>query len=173
MKKILTISIICFLLLSMSTITTVSKPSTTFLKTGKNLIEKTLSKSQETPSWAEGNLTGTWGIREYSLLLGMIEIELGNISGHYKNIFGSIYIFKGVFYPHWNNTETTNITGIYFFNHFIFGQLGDINISDPGYEDIETNETGYSGYGLYNETCFDWRLVSNAGPTFYIKGTFS
>jgi hypothetical protein len=164
MKKIPMILIICFLLLSMTTVITTSKPNINFLKTA---IE-----SKETPSWAQGNFTGTWGIREYTLLFGTVEIEFGNISGHYKNIFGPISVLKGVFYPHWNTSQKTNITGIYFFEHFIFGQLGDIDIDEPGYE-LKTNETGYSGYGDYNQTCFDFRLVSKAGPTFYIKGTFS
>lgn len=130
-----------------------------------------VSSTDNAPAWADGYINGTWGIREYILFIGMVEIEIGNISGYYTNMVGPLNRFIGEIYTHWDQSKKSEISGLYF-GSFIIGQLGDIDIENITLE-IKENETGFGGYGDQNETNFDWRIVSKSGPTYYLKGTFS
>jgi hypothetical protein len=154
----------------MPAISAISIPK--FQKLKKEIFEiNNVLKEDNIPRWADGTFTGKWGLREYSLIFGMVEFEIGNISGFYGKFIGSIKIFKGKFYPAWNESKIINISGIYAYS-VLFGQIGDIDIESNEY-DIETNETSYVGIGSQNITDYNWRIMSKTGPTFYIKGVFS
>jgi hypothetical protein len=162
MKKVIFILISVFVLL-MPTITAIN-----FQKTNSN--EYTLETSDDTPAWADGSFSGKWGIREYSILFQrLINIELGNVSGYYSN--GFLNRIDGKFIPRWNESLETRIVGRYI-GPFIFGSLGNLEMEDPDYSD-DVNQTFYVGLGTNNETVFDFRLMGQEGPTFYMKGTFS
>ena len=98
-----------------------------------------------------------------------MNIELGTVSGYYKE--GALSFFAGAFVPHWNESCVTYINGVYF-GPILFGELGDLTVEDAEYEGT-CNETIYVGIGNYNATNFDWRLMGQEGPTFYMKGTFT
>jgi hypothetical protein len=138
-----------------------------------------ISQINEKPIWAIGSISGRWGIREFDLITnifdgangnGMIEHEIGDIQGYYGKIFGKVYIFQGFFYPNYNKSRVTNITGLCYGN-IIGGRIGNISIDDNLY-DIELREANYCGIGDFNETFFNWRILLKTGPTFYIKGNF-
>ena len=138
-----------------------------------------LKLNSDIPMWAKGKFTGTWGLREYDFLAdifdgsdgdGMIEHEIGELSGFYGNIINKVYIIQGVFYPHENHSKTSNITGICY-GHLLGGRIGDINVNMDTYE-IELYEANYGALGDFNETSFNWRLMLRTGPTFYLKGNF-
>jgi hypothetical protein len=131
------------------------------------------------PLWATGVFSGKWGLREYDLLTdlfdgdngdGMMEYEIGEISGYYSNIFGKVYILRGCFYSHNNISKISNLTGICYGN-LMGGRIGNINVNIDLYN-IELSETNYGAIGEFNETSFNWRLMLKTGPTFYIKGDF-
>lgn len=137
------------------------------------------SYNPDSPLWAVGTFSGKWGLREYDLLTdifdgvngnGMIEYEIGEISGHYGKIFGKVYVLQGIFYPYNNQSRISNITGLCY-GHLLGGRIGDIDIDIDMYN-IELNEANYGAFGDFNETHFNWRLMLKTGPTFYIKGDF-
>ncbi len=137
------------------------------------------SYNVQAPIWAIGNISGKWGIREYDLLVdildgdkgnGMVEFEIGEIHGYFGNIFNKIYIFQGIFYPNNNKSNISNITGLCY-GHLVGGRIGEINIDLDTYN-IELSEANYCGIGEFNETFFNWRLILKTGPTFYIYGDF-
>lgn len=165
-KKLLIIT--CILLVGVPTINGLSLVKDTDKISSSNSC---VSSTDNDPLWADGYINGTWGIREFSLFIGMVEFEIGNFSGYYTNMIGPLNRFVGEFYPHWNHSKISEISGL-FLGPFIFGKIGDIDIENMTLE-IQANETGFGGYGDQNETNFDWRIVSKSGPTFYLKGTFS
>jgi hypothetical protein len=139
-----------------------------------------LTLKSDTPFWASGTFSGKWGLREYDFLAdlfdgdngnGMIEYEIGEISGYYGKIFGSLYVIQGIFYPHENLSRISNITGICY-GRLMGGRIGDIKVDIDSY-DFELNEANYGAYGNFNETNFDWRLMLSSGPTFYLRGNFT
>ncbi len=138
-----------------------------------------LSIISDIPVWSAGTFSGKWGLREYDYIKdffdgengdGMTEHEFGEISGYYGKIFSKIYYIQGFFYPYDNNSKISNISGICY-EHFLFGKIGSFSIKFDMYN-IESNETNYVGFGEFNETFFNWRLMQNIGPTFYLKGDF-
>jgi len=170
MKKALIVISLSIFLVSMPSFAALSIPRLN--KANENLLNlsnKSLNKG-DIPNWADGRINGTWGMREFSLLIGMVEIEIGNITGYYGNIFGSINYFQGKFSPFFNENIITNITG-FSFGSVIFGYIGDVDLETELYK-IKTNESNYVGIGGFNESNFDWRIMSWTGPTFFIKGTF-
>lgn len=170
MKKLIIILGVCVLLAGMPAMTAISIPKMKNLKRTLPIFEKITANEDDAPYWAEGTFNGTWGLREF-LFLRMIEIEIGNISGYYGTLLGPIKVIKGEFYPHWNHSKVTNITGVYF-GAVIFGTIGDVDLKIDQYN-ITTNETNYVGLGDQNETRFDWRIMGRQGPTFYMKATIS
>jgi len=165
-KKIIIVMLLITVLL-LPTISAIELPNPKNNANGNNII----SNTKGVPVWADGPLNGTWGLREYSILFGMIEIPIGNITGHYKNFIGPIKYFKGSFYPYSNHSKITNISGV-FFGSVVFGKIGDVDVDQEGYN-FESNETNYVGIGSFNETNYDWRIISRTGPAFYIKGDLS
>jgi hypothetical protein len=138
-----------------------------------------LSYNSEAPVWAIGTFSGKWGLREYDLLAdifdgkngsGMVEYELGELSGYYGKILGKVYVIQGIFYPHDNQSRISNITGICY-GHLLGGRIGDIKVNMDMYN-IELSEANYGAFGDFNETCFNWRLMLKTGPTFYLTGDF-
>jgi len=168
MKKIIIVLLSIFIILTCQSISAFS-----IIKNNHTLVNRNIDNKEfnDIPYWADGYLNGTWGIREYNILLGMIEIPIGNISGFYGKVLGPINYFSGQFYPIWNQSKLTNITGFYF-SSFILGRIGDIDVTQIEY-DIKTNESGYGGFGSYNQTNFNYRIVGKSGPTIFLKGTFS
>ena len=95
-----------------------------------------LTLKSDTPFWASGTFSGKWGLREYDFLVdlfdgdngkGMVEYEIGEISGYYGKIFSSLYVIQGIFYPHENQSRISNITGICY-GHLMGGRIGDIKV---------------------------------------------
>jgi len=138
-----------------------------------------LSYKSDTPFWASGTFSGKWGLREYDFFAdffdgengnGMVEYEIGELSGFYGKIFHNLYVIQGEFYPYDNQSRVSNISGLCY-GHLLGGRIGDIKVDKDNY-DIELNEANYGAYGDFNETCFNWRLMLNSGPTFYLKGDF-
>ncbi len=170
MRKNIFLLVTCTLIITIPTISAISIPEIQNIKNEKIELNHNIADN-EVPRWADGTFTGKWGLREYSLIFDMVELEIGNISGYYGKFIGSIKVFKGKFYPTWNESRITNISGIYT-NSVIFGQIGDIDIDSNEYN-IESNETSYIGIGSQNTTNYNWRIMSKTGPTFYIKGVFS
>jgi hypothetical protein len=182
MKKIVTIMVIGFLFIAMPIIT---GANTT--KNEKNiqilpLLKYKSANDQNTPLWADGTFNGTWGLKEYSFIAelfgdkdGLVEIELGNISGYYSKPFKILPIryLKGQIYPHWNHSKIINITAVYL-GPYVIGKIGDIDIKEPGYNiDVKTNETEFGGIGRHNNTNFNWRIIGPKGPSFYMQGIFN
>lgn len=139
-----------------------------------------LSLNSDYPIWATGNFSGTWGLREYDFLRdffdgengdGMVEFEIGELSGYFAKILSNFYFFQGVFYPYENQSKISNISGLCY-GHLIGGRIGNISANIDNY-DVELREANYCAYGNFNETCFNWRLMLSSGPTFYMKGDFS
>jgi hypothetical protein len=139
-----------------------------------------LSHTSIYPIWRSGTFNGSWGLREYDLLTdffdgedgnGMMEYKIGNISGNYKKIVRNLYIIKGIFYPSDNRSQISNITGICYGN-ILIGNIEYINIDNDPYN-FEFDESNYVGFGDFNETSFNWRLMLKIGPTFYIRGNFN
>jgi hypothetical protein len=137
------------------------------------------SYNSDIPLWAAGTISGKWGLREYDFLTdffdgdngnGMVEYEIGEISGFYGMILTKVYVFQAVFYPYNNQSRISNITGLCY-GHLLGGRIGDINI-DVDLYNIELGEANYGAFGNFNETSFNWRLMLNTGPTFYLKGDF-
>ncbi len=167
MKKTIILIAICILLASFSITHAISiKDTFEEIKTFDNK-----DKTKDTPNWATGEFKGTWGIREYTLLFGMVEIEIGNISGYYREHLNFIRVIGGEFYPHYNTSKKSNITGINI-GSVIYGNIGDINIENIDY-DINQNKSNYVGIGLKNESSFNYRIMGKTGPTMYIKGSFN
>ena len=138
-----------------------------------------IAYQSDIPIWATGTISGKWGLREYDILTdffdgdsgnGMIEYEVGEISGFYGKILSKIYVFQAVFYPYNNHSRISNITGLCYGN-LMGGRIGDINIDVEMYN-IELSEANYGAFGSFNETSFNWRLMLKTGPTFYLKGDF-
>lgn len=139
-----------------------------------------ISYNSDSPIWASGSFSGKWGLREYDFLRdffdgengnGMVEYEIGELSGYYGKIFSNLYIIQGEFYPYDNTSRVSNISGICY-GHLLGGRIGNISADIDTYE-VELREANYGAYGNFNETCFNWRLMLNTGPTFYLKGEFS
>ena len=107
----------------------------------RTILQKFTTKSEDHPLWADGTFNGKWGLREYNILVdaldgnktGMVTIEIGNVSGYYGKIIGPIYVLKGTFYPHYNHSRTSNITGLYFWR-ILSGRLGSINVEAEEYD---------------------------------------
>ena len=161
MRKILILSILCIFLFIMPNISG-------------------LSYNSDSPIWASGTFSGKWGLREYDFFAdifdgdngnGMVEYEIGELSGFYGKIFSNLYIIQGEFYPNDNQSRISNISGICY-GHLLGGRIGDIYVDIDAY-DIELGEANYGAYGDFNETGFNWRVMLNTGPTFYLKGEFS
>lgn len=172
MKKIIIITITCLLLIATPALAGIqerSKISTKF----KNYEE------DDIPKWADGTFTGTWGLREYNWLkdvldgnkTGMVEIEIGNVSGHYGKYLRQIYVLQGEFYSKHNPENKSEISGVSI-GRILGGRIGDIDVDEGDYE-FELEEADYCGLGGFNETNFDWRIMLRNGPTFYIKGTYN
>lgn len=171
MKKVILALGVCFLFISLPSMTAISSPKMKNLSRVVNVFDKISMKSEDDmPSWVDGEFNGTWGLKEF-FLLDMVEIEIGNISGYYGQILGPFYLMVGQFYPRWNESQITNITGVYF-GPIIFGGLGEIDVETDGYI-VSTSETHFAGIGDQNLTHFDWRIMGREGPTFYLKGNFS
>jgi len=168
MKKKLFLPLICILIISMPVISAIQ---TTKINRIGSFFGKIKPNEEDAPYWAEGYINGTWGLREL-VLFKMVEIPIGNISGYYGRIIGLIYAFKGNIYPKWNPSKSTNISAI-FFSDFLFGSIGDINLTKDDEPFIETNQTIFVGIGDQNVSCFNWRIMGKTGPTFYLKGNFS
>ena len=169
MKQTLIILGICILVAGMPAITAVSLPKFNAYNRSISILDRYTTSEDDIPSWADGTINGTWGLREF-FLFNMVEIPIGNISGYYGKLLGPISIFNGQIYPFWNSSDTTNITGI-FLGPILFGGIGDINITITSYE-IDVNETNYVGIGYQEDDEFDWRIMGASGPTFYLKGDF-
>jgi hypothetical protein len=178
MKKIMIVLGVCVLLLAMPAMTAISIPK---IKNVKTIVGSLSNRSSEdAPMWADGSFNGTWGLREWSFIAelfgaedGMVEIEIGNISGYYGNIIGFINGIVGQIYPHYNHSKTVDIGGICL-GRILFGEIGEINVTDIESEySVFVEEANYVGIGALNDTSFDYRIMSYKGPTFYIKGTFT
>jgi len=178
MKKIVLL-LICLTIFSMPAINAISFQNISNTKKDLDLTDNKISKSERAPFWADGTFSGKWGLREYDLLVdlldgkdgnGMFQCEIGNISGYYGKIIGPIYCLSGKIYSN-NDTKISNITGI-FMGRLLGGRIGDICLNVGSY-DIEINEADYGAFGAFNDTNFDWRIMLISGPTFYMNGTFS
>lgn len=169
MKRALIVLGICILVAGMPAITAISLPKINTNNKSLSILERYTASEDDIPSWADGTINGTWGLREF-FLLNMVEVPIGNISGYYGTLLGPISIFSGQIYPYWNSTQTTNITGI-FVGPILFGGIGDINLTVTSYE-IDVNETNYVGIGYQEDDEFDWRIMGISGPTFFLKGNF-
>ena len=139
-----------------------------------------LSLSSFNPLWRSGTFYGKWGLREYDILTdlfdgengnGMMEYEIGNISGYYKKIVKNLYIIQGIFYPYKDQSQISNFSGLCYGN-LLFGNIELIKIDIEVY-DFEIVESNYVGFGEFNDTSFNWRLMLKTGPTFYLEGSFS
>jgi hypothetical protein len=170
MKKPLIVFGICVFIIGMPVITAISSPRNNLVNRPISLFNTIKINEEDVPKWAEGELNGTWGLREF-ILIDTVEIPIGDISGYYGKIFGPIYAFSGKVYPFWNSSKTTNISGL-FFGPVVFGMIGDMNLSVNTIYDVKTNETNYVGIGEQDESIFDWRIMGRSGPTFYLKGNF-
>ena len=172
MKKIIIITITCLLL--------IATPALAGFQAKTNLFTKLNNyEADEAPKWADGTFNGTWGLREYNWLVdlldgnktGMVEIELGNVTGHYGKYLKQICIFQGEFYPYCNTSQKSNISGVSL-GRILGGRIGDIDVDAEDYN-FELEEANYCGIGGINQTGFDWRIMLSHGPTFYIKGTYN
>ena len=171
MKKTLIVLGICVLIIGMPAITAVSLQKTSSVKRPLSLLNKIIAAEEDIPKWAEGEINGTWGLREF-IFFDTVEIPIGNISGYWGKLFGPIYAFSGKINPFWNQTKTTNISGL-FFGPVVFGWIGNINLTVENIYDVDVNETTYVGIGDQDESIFNWRIMGITGPTFYIKGSFT
>jgi hypothetical protein len=171
MKKPLIVLGICIFIIGMPAITAISAPKNIISNRSFSLFNKIITNEEDVPRWAEGEINGTWGLREF-LLNKIVEVPIGNISGYYGKLFGPIYAFSGKIYPFWDSSKTTNISGL-FFGPIVFGWIGDMNLTDESIYDIDVNETTYVGIGDQDESIFDWRIMGRTGPTFYLKGNFT
>jgi len=173
MKKIFLTLAVSILLISLPIMTATSSPLTKNYRPSF-LLEKTglKSDSDDPPSWADGTFKGTWGIREYILFIGVVNVTLGNVSGYYaKNRLGWI---AGTFYVKnetGKDTPVSEFKGI-FFNVFFCGRLGEMDVKVDENYNTSNNETPFVGIGYQNETKFDWRVMGLKGPTFFMKGEF-
>jgi len=170
MKAKFIVLILCLLIAGMPIINAISAPKVLKNNKGISLVEKIKLNDGDIPFGAEGELNGTWGLREH-VLFGMVEIPIGNFTGYYTKIMGFIYSFTGVIYPFGDKTKPTNISAL-FFGSFIIGFLDKINISQENQYNINTNITYFVGIGEQNESSFDWRIMGYTGPTFFLKGNF-
>lgn len=139
-----------------------------------------LSISSFNSLWRSGTFYGSWGLREYDILTdffdgengnGMMEYEIGNISGYYKKIVKNLYIIQGVFYLNNSASQISNFSGLCYGN-FLLGSIEFINIDTDLYN-FKFSESNYVGFGEFNDTSFNWRLMLNTGPTFYMIGNFN
>jgi len=170
MKKTLIALGICGFLIVMPAITSVSISKKSSINRQLSLFNKVIASEEDIPGWVDGEINGTWGLREF-ILFETVEIPIGNISGYYGKIFGPIYAFIGKINPFWDTTKTTNISGL-FFGPVVFGRIGDVNLTVESKYDVNINETGYVGIGDQDESKFNWRIMGRTGPTFYLKGNF-
>jgi hypothetical protein len=168
MRRKIILICLCVILVLLPTVSSIS------IQKIKNIIEKKtdcffIDSSNDVPYWADGNFTGKWGMELSSIFLGKIEIELGNVYGYFsENMFGRL---NGKFTYYWNETKTTNISGVYF-GAFIFGGIGDVEINTIEYNG-KCNESVYAGLGDRNETDFYFRLIGREGPIYYMEGKFN
>ena len=139
-----------------------------------------LSHKSINPLWRSGTLNGKWGLREYDLLTdffdgeegnGMMEYEIGNISGYYKKILKNLYIIQGIFYPYNNMSQISNFSGLCYGN-LLIGNIEYIKI-DMDLYNFEFFESNYVGFGEFNKTSFNWRFMLKTGPTLYLSGNFN
>ena len=171
MKKPLIVLGIGILIIGMPAITAISVQKNIIVNRSFSLLNKISINEEDIPQWAEGEINGTWGLREF-LLFNTVEIPIGNISGYYGKLIGPIYTFSGKLYPFWDSSKTTNISGL-FFGPIVFGWIGDVNLTVESIYDVEVNETTYVGIGDQDASIFDWRIMGRTGPTFFIKGNFT
>ena len=155
MKKLMLILGVCFLLVAMPTLSALPMraPKTHHLDT---VMEEQAIESKEpiqpmdVPEWAEGNLTGLWGVN----VLGQPLEPIGWLYGFYGT-----YQFAAAFWV-FNESEISGYIGGLHIGPFL---LGKIVFPDE-------NETLFVGLGGRNETHFYYRLMGIVGPTFYIYG---
>ena len=173
MKKLLLTLTVCILLISVPIMTAASTPTIKNYRTSY-LLEKigVKSDSEEPPSWADGTFNGTWGVREYILFIGVVNISLGNVSGYYAKkhlgwIAGTLYVKNETD----KDTPVSEFKGL-FFDVFFCGRLGKMDVEVDENYNTSNDETPFVGIGYQNETEFDWRLMGLKGPTFYMKGEF-
>ena len=155
MKKILSILGVCFLLIAMPAITAVplqsiQTPSISTTYKEKITEHREPIKPLDIPEWADGNITGLWGLN----VLGKPLTPVGWLFGYYGGLQ-----FAAAF---WEFNET-NISGFIGGLHLGPFLLGKIVFPDE-------NETLFVGLGGTNETHFYYRLMGIIGPTFYIYG---
>jgi hypothetical protein len=115
-------------------------------------------RSDEPPSWANGNFSGVWGID----IWGEYQIPVGWMLGYYRH-----NIKYGYFYAGFANFGYENVSWYiqgYFFGPFMFGSLG---------ENQSANTTLFVGIGRYNETGYHWRVMGETGPTFFMNGDYT
>ena len=161
MKKILLAIGLCFLLLGMSAATSMSIPKIKDLNS-KIRLNNISSDSEDTPNWAAGNFTGSWGLN----IWGGDWFPIGCIEGYYG--IGFLWDIKiGRFLIECGGEDGkengTNLEGI-FFGPFLLGNVIDMETG---------NTSAFVGIGEYNEINFRWRVMAKSGPVLYIKGTFA
>ncbi len=192
MKKSLIVISICVLIASFSVVSAVNT-SNLRIKQNQEKNVKFLEDNTDVPLWIDGTFEGKWGLREYDPFLDtfqdlfgeedddkLIEFTIGNISGYYREIFNMAYYFKGFAYytnETGNETLATTFSGLAI-GHIVGGKIGDVNMSvepEDGNTDylLEFSEANYCGIGGYNNTNFDWRIMSFKGPTLFLKGNIS
>lgn len=155
MKKLLLVIGIGFLLVAMPAISALPMQAIKKTPTHTTLIEQVKEprvpiEPLDIPEWADGNLSGIWGLN----VLGKPLAPAGWLFGYY----GSLQFIAGFW-----EFNATNISGFIGGLHLGPFLLGKIVFPDE-------NETLFVGLGGTNETHFYYRLMGIVGPTFYIYG---
>jgi len=165
MKKLIIVIGVCFLLGAMPATIAISAPNLKLANRGSSIltrvksdIEKNVSPEDDPPGWANGNFSGLWGLD----IWGEWHIPVGWMFGYYKRTPKYGYFYGG-FADFGQKNASWYIQG-FFFGPFMFGSMG---------ENEYANETIFVGIGRINETDYHWRLMGEAGPTFFVKGTYT
>jgi len=134
----------------------IKQPFSLFNKTQGNDIK--ILSNDEPPSWANGNLTGVWGID----IWGEYQIPIGWMFGYYKLGINIGYFAAG--FNYFGETEISWFIQGYIFGIFMFGSM------DPN---DYTGQVFFVGIGNCNETDYHWRVMGEEGPVFFMKGNYT
>ena len=157
MKKVFPI-IIGILLIGLPITTAISPSNTQLLKPIKENIKNTkiTSIKDSPPVWAKGNFSGEWGLD----IWGEENIPLGWMIGYFK-LSINIGFFAAGFNFFGEPAISWFIQG-YIFGIFMFGDMG---------ENEYTNQTFFVGLCNHTRNNYNWRIIGEHGPMFFMRGS--